>query len=347
MTTARGRVVHETVPGERLAGNPLGDPTQRRVPIYLPPGYDADGERRYPTIYKLAGFTGHGRMLLNEKAWAEALDARMDRLIASGRADPAIVVMPDCFTRIGGSQYVDSPAIGDYESYLCDELVPFIDARYRTVASREGRGVAGKSSGGYGAMSLGMRRPDVFAAIASHSGDMYFEYGYLPDMPKLWKGLHEHGGPDRTARAFLEWFERRPKKSSAAIGAINMIAMAAAYSPNPANAADLGVDLPIDRETGELRLDVWKRWLERDPVRMVEQADYADALRSMRTVFIDCGTRDEFHLHLGARIMAGKLAAKGIEHVHEEYEDGHFDILYRYDESLSRLSKALASGPGS
>ena len=141
----------------------------------------------------LTGFTGRGRMLLNDNPWSPSLDDRLDTLIAAG-APELIAVMPDCFTRFGGSQYMDSSATGRYATHVVEELVPWADARYRTLAQREHRGVAGKSSGGYGALHLGMSHPDVFGAIACHSGDMLFEYCYQVDFPKACSVIQEAGG---------------------------------------------------------------------------------------------------------------------------------------------------------
>ena len=161
-----GRVQWERFQSTVLAGNPLGDPHTRRIPVYLPPSYDTHPERRYPVAFLLSGFTGRGSMMLNDQAWSPPIDARMDRLIAAGRAGEMILVMPDCFTRFGGSQYLDSSATGRYETHLIEELVPWVDHTFRTLGSREHRGVAGKSSGGYGALVMGLKHPDVFSAVA-------------------------------------------------------------------------------------------------------------------------------------------------------------------------------------
>ena len=157
-----------------LAGNPLDDPVTRDVIVYLPPDYDS-GDERYPTVYCLTGFTGRGRMLLNDQAFTPNLAERMDRLIAAGGVRPTIVVMPDCFTHLGGSQYINSSATGRYEDYLTQEIVPFVDDNFRTLVHPEQRGVMGKSSGGYGSLVMGLRHPDVFGLVCSTSGDAYFE----------------------------------------------------------------------------------------------------------------------------------------------------------------------------
>src|SRR3954453_5331027 len=168
-------VVIETVESHALDGNPLGDPAARRLAVWLPPSYAGDSTRRYPVIYWLAGFTGTGEMMFQGNPWQPGLGERLDRLVAAGAMGEVIVVAPDCFTRLGGSQYIDSPATGAYETHLTTELIPEIDRRFRTPAERAGRGVGGKSSGGFGALVLAMRPPSLFAAAASHAGDVYFE----------------------------------------------------------------------------------------------------------------------------------------------------------------------------
>jgi S-formylglutathione hydrolase FrmB len=331
----RGRVVLERFESAVLAGNRAGDPPTRTIPVYLPPSYDDAPARRYPTAYVLTGFTGRGRMLLNDSPWSPALDERYDRLIAAG-AGEMILVMPDCFTRFGGSQYVNSEATGRYQDHLIEELVPYIDGRYRTRPSREHRGVLGKSSGGYGALVLGLRHGDRFGALACHSGDLYFDYCYRGDLPGACSKIQQAGG----LRAWMERFETRPNPGHDELTVLNIIGMSAAYSPHPA-AEPFGFDLPFDVDSGAFREDVWRRWLEHDPLQLLES--HADALRSMALVYLDCGTRDEFHLHHGARLFARRLAALGIRHEHHEFDDGHMNISYRYDVSLPRMARALGA----
>jgi S-formylglutathione hydrolase FrmB len=327
-----GTITIETITSDVLRGNPLGDPFVRRVPIYTPPGYE-QGDTRYPSAYVLTGFTGRGTMLLNDSAWDENLAQRMDRLIAEGQVRPMILVMPDCFTRLGGSQYLNSSAVGRYQDHLVQELVAFVDKQYRTIADRDHRAVVGKSSGGYGSIILGMQHPEVFGLIASHSGDMYFEYCYKPDMVRALKALPNFGGLDKF------WNDLpaiRPKDSSF-YDVLNIVAMAACYAPNPA--APHGFDMPFDLETGELRPEVWARWLEWDPVEMVER--YAAALGSLRLLYLEAGLRDEYNLQYGARIFCKRLQARGIQYTHQEFPDGHMNVQYRYDVSLKAISEAM------
>jgi S-formylglutathione hydrolase FrmB len=261
----------------------------------------------------------------------------MDALIASGRCGELILVMPDCFTRFGGSQYLDSSATGRYMSHVVEELVPFVDRTFRTIPDRGHRGVMGKSSGGYGAWALAMMHPGTFGAMASHSGDCYFDYCYRGDVPRFCAAVQAAGGVEKW---FAE-FERKIQKKHEDLTVLNILGMAAAYSPNPS--APLGIDLPCDLETGAFRDEVWRRWLQLDPLRMLEEKRYADALRAMELVYLDCGTKDEWFLHLGARLMAGKLSDLGIAHHHEEFDDGHMNVQYRYDVSLPRMAKALGA----
>lgn len=329
--TSPSRIDRVAFQSEVLKGNPCGDPSVRAVPVYLPPGYDDGGAARYPVVFCLTGFTGRGIMLLNEDGWAPNIAQRMDRLIETGRAAPMILVMPDCFTRYGGSQYLDSTATGPYERHLVSELVPWADRSYRTRPDR--RGVMGKSSGGYGAIMQGMRHPEAFHAVACHSGDMYFEYCYLPDFPKFLNGVQKVGG----VAEFFKRFADAPRKRSEDVTVLNILAMAACYSPDTKQ--DLGIALPFDLGTGRLRDEVWARWLEWDPIRALPR--HEAALRSLRLLYLDCGVRDEWNLHFGARIFADELRQRSIRFVHEEFDDGHMQITYRYDVSLSLLSRAL------
>jgi enterochelin esterase family protein len=275
-------------------------------------------------------------MLLNDNLWNPPLDVRMDRLIAAGCGE-MILVMPDCATRYGGSQYLDSSATGRYETHLVTELVPEIDRRYRTRPSREHRAVLGKSSGGYGALVQGMRHPEVFGAVACHSGDMMFEYCYLGDVPRFCARVQNAGG----LAAWLSRFETAPQKKHEDMEALNILGMAASYSPNP-DTRPFGIDLPCDLETGAFRADVWERWLAWDPIRMLDA--HADALRSLKLLYLDCGIRDEYSLQLGMRLFGRRLDELGIRYQREEFDDGHMNVQYRYEVSLPKVAAALGAG---
>lgn len=328
---ARGQVVEERLESKLLRDNPLGDSPDRDLLVYLPPAYDASQE--YPVVYGVVGYTGTGRMLLNADPLLEDLRTKMDRLIAEGRCAPMLVVMPDCFTRVGGNQYLNSSATGPYEDYLLQEVIPFVEGRYACGP----RGIWGKSSGGYGSLVLGMRHPDVFVALAAHSGDALFEYCYLPDFPAALEAFREAGGP---AEWLDRYWERPDRRRKELYPPLNTLGMAAHYSPNP-RSPHLGIDFPFDLETGAFRPDVWERWRSWDPVNLVDR--YAENLGKLRLVYLDCGTEDEYHLIWGARTLHAKLDALGIDHVYEEFDDGHMNVTYRYDVSLPLLGEALSA----
>jgi S-formylglutathione hydrolase FrmB len=329
-----GRFERHTVASRALQGNPLGDPHERPLWVYLPPGAGDDPARRYPSIYLVQGFTGQVDAWWNRPSLRPSVPELMDELFASGGVPPAVVVLVDCWTSLGGSQFVNSPGTGRYLDYLCDEVVAFVDQRYPTLAGRDHRGITGKSSGGYGAMVVPMLRPDVFGALASHAGDALFEYCYLPDIAKAARALRdEYGG---SYERFFADFRSRPAFSKGTDdGLLTAWAMAACYSAEP----DGTVALPFDPATGRLRDEVWQRWLALDPVRMA--AGHADALRSLRGVYLDAGRKDEYWLDLGAAAFSAELDDLGVEHVFELFDDGHAGIEYRYPRALAFLAERL------
>ena len=334
-----GRVDTPVLASQVLQDNLPGDPVERMLPVYLPPGYD-EGSTHYPVIYVLAGHGGSGPLMLAEAAWAESFPERIDRLITSGRMGPVIAVLPDCWTIFGGSQYVDSTALGPYEAYLNDELIPYVDTHYRTLPTAAHRAITGKSSGGYGAMVQSMRHPELWGAAASHSGDIYFEFGYLPDVARLHANLQRFGG--------LEGFiakipEIKPKTHDPFFSVLGMLCYGAAFGPNPD--AERGFDLPVDVATGALRHDVWERWLAWDPVHMIERPEYQDAWRGLRYLYLDVGLWDELNFQIGTRLIEGKLDALGIRADVEYFDDGHMNVPYRYDISLPRLEEAIRAEP--
>ena len=317
---------------ELLRGNPLGDPHERPVLVYLPPGYDDEPLRPYPVVYVIQGFTGNVAMWHNRSPWRQPFPENADALFARGDAPPAIVVYVDAWTRYGGSQFVDSPGTGRYHSYLCDEIVPWVDARYRTRRDPASRAIMGKSSGGFGAMITPMLRPDLFGVLATHAGDSLYEYCYIPEFPAAVRHLRRYGGD--IWRWWEDFTSRVPFTKAEDATLINLFGVAACFSAH----ADGRVDLPFDPETGVIRPAVWQRWLDWDPVRMVPA--HADALRGLRGIWVDAGTRDEYHLDLGASAFCAALREIGIsdEIVHFElFDAGHGGIDYRYPISLAWL----------
>ena len=331
-----GRFEELSFESAALRENPLGDPYVRPLWVYLPPGYDDEPNRRYPSIYAIQGLTGQLDMWRNRSAFRRNFPELADELFAAGEAPPCLIVWVDCWTSLGGSQFLDSPATGRYHTYLCDELVAFVDRRYRTLDAPEHRGIVGKSSGGYGAMVTPMLRPDLFGGLATHAGDALFEACYLPDMRAAARGLRD----DYEGSYELFWhdFRGRPAMSKDGDGVLmNMWCMAACYSADE----DGTVRLPCDPLTSQLDDEVWARWLQWDPVRMAPR--YAEALRGMRGIFIDAGRRDEWFLDLGAEAFRRALEQIDVTEVRFElFDAGHMGIEYRYPISLKYLAERLS-----
>jgi S-formylglutathione hydrolase FrmB len=342
-----------------LRDNPLGDPHCRKLQVWLPPQYNQRRNRRFPVLYDLVGYTGSGLAHTGWRNFDENVPERAARLVHARRMKPAILVFPDCFTALGGNQYINSSAIGRYADYLTREIIPFIDGELRTVADRDARGCFGKSSGGYGAIVHGMKYPKYWGAVANHSGDAYFDFVYRSDWPNTLDELAKYRRPkprpgrykfdkatpaatagldDGRVKRFLAAFWEKNKPGGAEIMCLMNLAMAASYDPDPS--APNGFRLPFDLETGELLPRRWQRWLANDPIHMVRK--YRANLKTLRGVFIDCGWRDQYHIHYGTRLLSRELSRHGIEHVYEEFDDNHSGIDYRMDHSLPFLTRALA-----
>jgi S-formylglutathione hydrolase FrmB len=346
-----------------LKGNALGDPHVRKLAVWLPPQYDDRGPkawgRRFPVLYDMVGFTGSGLSHVAWKNFGENVPERAARLIHEERMGPAIIVFPDCFTALGGNQYVNSSAIGNYADYLTQEIVPFVDREFRTLPSRDHRGCFGKSSGGYGAIIHGMKYPGTWGAVADHSGDAYFDFVYWHDWPNTLNELAKYRAPrpkegaydvrkvsrrlgqgfdDGRVTRFLRAVWKKPKLSMAEGHAIMNLCMAATYDPDPR--APNGFRLPFNLETGETLPERWQRWRAHDPVNLVGR--HRANLRKLHGIYIDCGWRDQYHIHYGTRILSKRLRAARIDHVYEEFDDNHSDVDYRMDVSLPFLYRALA-----
>jgi len=359
---AEGTVVILEHASRLLRGNPLRDPHVRKLAVWLPPQYDQGAGhgrgRRLPMLMDMVGFTGSGLSHVAWKSFSENVPERAARLVYEGKMAPAIIVFPDCFTALGGNQYVNSSAIGPYADYLIQEIIPFVDREFRTHPQREYRGCFGKSSGGYGAIIHGMKYAATWGAIADHSGDAYFDFIYWADWPntlnelakyrrrelrpgpydviKLERGA-DRGVDDGRVRRFLQTVWKKPKLSSAEVHAIMNLCMAATYDPDP-NVPN-GFRLPFNLETGEALPQRWRAWQRHDPVNLV--ARYRSSLRRLRGIYIDCGWRDQYYIHYGSRILSKRLRAAGIAHSYQEFNDDHSDIDYRMNVSLPYLTRAL------
>ncbi|WP_291843221.1 alpha/beta hydrolase-fold protein [Maricaulis sp.] len=328
-----GRIHTVFIDSEAVACNRLGDPTRRRVDVYVPHGHDGSG---LPLLVDLAGFTGSGLGHVNWKNFGENVPERADRLIATGVMKPAVIAFPDCFTRLGGNQYVNSPAMGMWEDFLITEMLPVIEGKFGCGGTGR-RAVFGKSSGGYGALMHALKHPDVWAGAVCHSGDMGFELMFATDFALALRQINKHGG---TITSFMEAFERALKPAGDDIHTLMTLAMAATYDPDPDPDVLMGIRLPVTMDTCERIPERWAEWMKFDPLERVDSE--GEGLKQLKALMIDCGDIDQYNLLYGARRMTRKLTDMGIRHRYEEFPDTHSSIDYRMDVSLPFLAAALS-----
>ena len=313
---------------ETLRVNPLGDPHERPLWVWTPADY-AESRRRYPTVYVLQGFTGQVDMWRNRLPFRPTFPELLDTA-----ALPCVVVLVDTWTSVGGSQFVDSPATGRYHTYLCEEVVPWVDSRYRTLAARDHRGVLGKSSGGYGAAVTAMLRPDLFGGFASHAGGGLFEVSIRPFFRVAARTLRDLY--DGSVERWLEDFRARPAFSRPNdMHLLLQWGFSAAYSRTPE------IRLPYDVATAEVIPELWEQWLDWDYPQLLPR--HTEALRSMRAIYVDAGTCDEWFLDLTAEWLRRRLAELGAPDLHVElFDAGHAEIEYRYPLGLRYLVERLS-----
>lgn len=332
-THAPGTIHRLTLDSTALAGNRLGDPTTRIVDVYVPHGHDGSG---LPLLVDLVGFTAGGPAHTNWKSFSENVPERLDRLIGDGRMAPVVVAFPDCYSRLGGNQYVNSPILGNYEDFLIAEMLPLVENRF-SCGGNGRRAVFGKSSGGFGSLVHAMRHPDIWAAAASHSGDAGFENLYIPEFPGTLRALAKSGN---SIEQWLTAFEGKDKIDGKDTLVLMILAQAASFDPDPDPETFLGLRLPVTLDTCELIEDRWANWLQWDPARMVEK--HADAIGGLKGFFLDCGTEDQYNILYGTRRVHRTLDARGIAHRYEEFPDNHSSVDYRMNISLPYLAEALS-----
>jgi S-formylglutathione hydrolase FrmB len=278
--------------------------------------------------------TGQARAYFNVAPWTPSVAAQIDRA-----APEAIVVLVDGFTALGGSQWIDSPAIGAYGTYLCDEVVPAVDGWYRTEPSAAHRGIAGTSSGGFGAAVWAMLRPDLYGGFASHAGDALFSVTHAAEFAPAAQALRNRYDGS-FARFWDDMRSGRPVLDNRTDPLLQGVyATAAAFSP----AADGGVELPFSLETGEIVGEVFARWLAWDPVVLATR--HVEAVRALRAVWLDAGRDDEYRLDLGTTALRAALARAGLadEACHFElFDGGHRGLGRRLPLSLAYLAERLA-----
>ena len=330
----KGEIRVISIDSESLKNNLLDDPTVRQVAIYLPQNWERNA-KEYPLLVDLVGFTGSGFAHTNWKPFQESVPQRIERLIDEGKMGEVIVALPDCFTSLGGNQYINSQAVGNWADFLIEEMIPEIESLFPVKKGGENRGVFGKSSGGYGAMVHGMLYGAEWGAIACHSGDMGFDSLFLGDFPKTLTHLEKHGG----LQGFLDYVKDVKKLKGLDFHVLMMVAMGAFYDPD--ESAPMGISIPVNLKTCVVDEKRWNLWLSHDPVHMIERDDVQKNLRNLKGLYIDCGFKDQYNLHFGARQLVEKLENCSINHIYEEFDDTHSSIDYRMDVSLPFLYKSL------
>jgi S-formylglutathione hydrolase len=299
--SATGVVEHIKVHGASLEGNLEGDSPDPDVTIYLPPSYGTAPARRYPVIYLLHGYGGTDGTWTGRLA---KLPESADKLVAAGSLHEMIVVMPSAYSLHKGSMYSNSVTSGDWESYIAHDLVAYVDAHYRTIPNRLSRGLAGHSMGGYGAIRIGMKRPDVFSSLYILSGCC------------LSAALNPRPEAMATADAIRTREDAEKAAQGRGFGPSVNLAEAAAWSPNPAN-PPLYLDLPI--KDGKVRPEIVAKWAANAPLAMIDQ--YIPSLKAYRAIAIDVGTKDG--LLASNKELEQAMTRFGVAHTYEEYEGDH------------------------
>lgn len=324
-------ILYHTIESKALENNSLGDPSKRQIAVYLPPHYTK--EDHYPLLMGLAPYNNSGLGLITWQAGKENLSERLDRLILKGEMPPCVVVFPDCFTRLRGNQYLNSKAVGNYQDFLTDEVIPFVEGLYPT-GGQGYRGCFGKSSGGFGALTYGMTRPDVWSAVACHSGGMGFQWlvGGFVSLISIELSRHNYN-----LERFIHHTEKAYKLTYEEFVTLMFLSFCAAYDPHPAHF--LGIRLPFDPYTGQWIEERWANWLAHDPA--FPSPTRIKNLSTLPTIYIDCGSYDQYHLQFGARILHKTLIDHNVSHLFEEFPDNHTDLDYRYDISLPFLVKGI------
>jgi enterochelin esterase family protein len=306
------------IDSKAIAGFPMGDPAKRRMPLFLPNNYDANRAEPYPVIAVLAGYGSHPEKFVYTSS---VFDRPLARKLAAAMDDKsmpeALMVFPDCSSKLGGSQYINSPAFGNYMDFLCDEIIPAIDAQYHTHQDRNYRAITGHSSGGYGTMVTSMLRPDVFAHMASSAGDCFFEGLFMPLITPTLIAIKQTGSIEKFIELFLN--DNTPGNRGH-FEAMMMLAMAPCFAPNVDQPVIYG-DLFFDLENGTMADDIWQRYLAWDPVHMTPK--YLDAWAQMKTIRLDCGRTDPYGMQWGQRQIADKLKQADIPVTLNEYSGGH------------------------
>jgi S-formylglutathione hydrolase FrmB len=334
---AAGSIVETKVLAAGLDGNRLGDPPEVRVAVYVPPSYATAPQRRYPTLYLLHGFMGDVDAFLAGYQGMQ-LGPTLDDHIARGAMREMIVVVPSGRNAYDGSFYVNSATTGQWEDFFVRDLVAWVDGHYRTLGAAESRGIAGHSMGGYGAITLAMKHPDVFGAVYALSPCcLALEGDVGPDNP-AWQRVLRLKSRDEIPRelaSFSDFFVKA------------FVGLSAAFSPAP-SAPPLFAEFPFKAHQRVLvpNEPAYTAWRAKMPLYLVEQ--YRTNLLKLRGIYLDVGTLEEFsHIRTGTQALSNELAARGIGHTFEVYANGTHSshIRQRIETRLLRFFSEVLTIP--
>ena len=327
----RGTTICHQLNSVALQGNYWNDPHIRDLWVHLPHGFDV--HQAYPILIILPAFAGTGEGLLARSLTDVALTHRIDSWIAEERCPPCITIFPDVMTYLGGSQFLDSPAIGNYAQYITQDVISFVQEKYSVSQIA----IMGHSSGGYGALKLAMENPDLFTAVACHAGDMGFSSAYSSDLLPALLAIHQAGSP----KDFLSAFWNKRHFSGADFSAFNILCMSAAYAPNPNN-EEFPADLPFDYHKGIIDFASFQTWEQHDPLHLMQKEANRTSLSALKKLYIECGSQDEYLLQFGSRRFVEQLSFYNIEHSYAEFEGGHRGGSLRFEHSIPQLIHACS-----
>jgi len=308
------KIMEDKLVAKSLNGNPLGDEYKRKI-IRIENCVNSNT----PVFIGLPGFFGSGNSFLNKSYTSFDF---MDVLKKMEDQYSYIIILPDTMTKFGGNQFVDSTAIGNYKSFIVLDLVNYIHELYgdRDIY------LFGKSSGGFGSISIVMDYPNMFRGFIDISGDSYFPYCYMPDFATAYMVMK-----DNTLDSFIEKYRQEFIHSQDELTAYNVVAMAASYSPNGTK-----IELPFSLDTGEIIEDIWNKWLKFDPVRRL--IDETEKLNGKK-IILQTGNRDEYKINIGMNMIHKILEKNKIGHYYKEYPSGHFNTNYFYIDSFPEILK--------
>lgn len=323
----KGELIELQIDSEILKDNRQGDPHRRKILAYLPPDYRHNNN--FPVFYYLAAYSNSAHGVTAWKNFSESIPERLDRLIAEQKIGSAVMVFPDCFTSLGGNQYINSKLLGRYADYLHHEVVSLAETELSIKTGAAHRAVLGKSSGGFAAIRSAIDFPGFWSAIANHSGDCGFAMLYQRDFPAVADVLAQF---NYDVDKFIKRFWKAKKIMGSHILVLMHLCMAATYSDT--------LELPFDLHDCRLKPQLWQQWLAHDPVNLIDKN--VAALKQLNGLYLDCGYRDQYFIHYGMRQLVKQLEKHHIEHNYSEFNGSHSGIDYRLDESLPFLYQKIS-----